>query len=170
MTRSASKLDPESPGGAAPSSVDPVKGPTARVGHLLRRAYHLARENSARAFADVHLTPRQAAAVWQLYERGPLSQGELGAAIGMEAPNVHGLILRLIKKDIVARARDPRDPRRNVVSLTPQGLQLAMSLPERARGAEEQTLEALSQVERARLVALLERILKPGRTFPSGAA
>ena len=80
-----------------------LRGPTDRVGHLLRRAFQAAQENSARGFADLGLTPRQAAAVWQIHLGGSLSQRELGEAIGMDAPNVHGLVLRLIK----ARLRHP---------------------------------------------------------------
>lgn len=136
------------------------RGPTARVGHLLRRAYQIAQEHSTRAFADQDLTPRQAGAVWQLHQMGPLSQRELGDAIGMDAPNVHGLVQRLLKRGVVSRAQDATDPRRKLLSLTPAGKALARDLPERARRSEEATLEALTPQERATLVHLLTQILR----------
>ena len=140
-----------------------VRGPTDRVGHLLRRAFQAAQENSARGFADLGLTPRQAAAVWQIHIRGSLSQRELGEAIGMDAPNVHGLVIRLMKRGFVSRARDPRDPRRMRLALTEEGKAIAVALPERARASEEATLAALSPKDRAVLVQLLERLLpSPG--------
>ncbi|MFN3891704.1 MAG: MarR family winged helix-turn-helix transcriptional regulator [Beijerinckiaceae bacterium] len=151
-----------------------VRGPTARVGHLLRRAYQIALENSARGFADLDLTPRQAAAVWELHARGPLSQRELGDAIGMDAPNVHGLVSRLLKRGVVTRAKDREDPRRKRVSLTQEGESIAATLPERARGAEEATLARLSPADRAALVRLLEAMVggaggAPDEEAPQGA-
>ncbi len=146
-----------------------TRGPTARVGHLLRRAYQLALENSARGFADLDLTPRQAAAVWEIHARGALSQRELGEAIGMDAPNVHGLVTRLLKRGVVARAKDKGDPRRNLLSLTPEGESIAALLPERARRSEEATLAALSPADRARLVQLLEAIIAADVSPPFGS-
>ncbi len=139
----------------------PLRGPTARVGHLLRRAYQLALENSARGFADLDLTPRQAAAVWEIHVRGSLSQRELGEAIGMDAPNVHGLVTRLLKRGAVSRQTDPIDPRRKLLSLTPEGEALAVVLPERARLSEEATLAALCANDRESLVKLLEAMIEP---------
>lgn len=137
------------------------RGPTDRVGHLLRRAFQAAQENSARVFADLGLTPRQAAAVWQIHLGGSMSQRELGEAIGMDAPNVHGLVLRLIKGGFVTRARDPGDPRRMRLTLTDEGKTIAAALPERARASEEATLATLSPKDRAVLVQLLEKLVEP---------
>lgn len=144
-----------------------ARGPTARVGHLLRRVYQTALENSARAFADLDLTPRQAAAVWELHVRGSLSQRELGEAIGMDAPNVHGLVSRLLRRGVISRAQDRADPRRKVLSLTPEGARIAVQLPERSRQAEERTLAALPAQDQAVLVGLLEKIVGPRE--PAGA-
>jgi DNA-binding MarR family transcriptional regulator len=77
----------------------------------------------------------------------------------MDAPNVHGLVLRLIKRGFVSRVRDASDPRRMRLSLTPEGETIAVSLPERARASEEATLAALSPRDRAVLVGLLQRLL-----------
>lgn len=144
-----------------------MRGPTARVGHLLRRAYQLALENSARGFADLDLTPRQAAAVWEIHVRGSLSQRELGEAIGMDAPNVHGLVTRLLKRGAVSRQTDHVDPRRKLLTLTPEGAALAVVLPERARLSEEATLAALSSKNRAALVELLEAMIASKACAPA---
>lgn len=144
-----------------------MRGPTARVGHLLRRAYQVALENSARGFVDLDLTPRQAAAVWEIHVHRALSQRELGEAIGMDAPNVHGLVTRLMKRGAVSRQTDRVDPRRKLLSLTPEGEALAVLLPERARLSEEATLAALSAAEQATLVQLLESMIDAPPAAPT---
>jgi DNA-binding MarR family transcriptional regulator len=90
----------------------------------------------------------------------------LGEAIGMDAPNVHGLVTRLLKRGVVARAKDKDDPRRNLLSLTQEGESIAATLPERARRSEEATLAALSPADRARLVELLEALIEADVSSP----
>ncbi|MDB5571588.1 MAG: putative Transcription factor, MarR family [Hyphomicrobiales bacterium] len=133
----------------------------ARVGHLLRRAYHKARENSARRLAVHDLTPRQAAAMWELRRAGSLSQAELGAAIGMEPANVHGLVERLRKKALVLSQRDGADPRRLRIGLTEAGAAIAAGLAQTARDAEREALARLSGAEQDTLVELLRKMLGP---------
>ncbi len=162
LTSARPARDPAVKSVANPAPQAPgMRGPTARVGHLLRRAYQVALENSARGFADLDLTPRQAGAVWEIHVRGSLSQRELGEAIGMDAPNVHALVTRLLKRGAVSRQTDPVDPRRKLLSLTPEGEALAVLLPERARRSEEATLAALCANDRASLVKLLETMIEP---------
>ena len=145
-------------------------GPTSRVGHLLRRAYQFALENSGRAFDDLGITPRQAGALWEIHVLGPLSQRELGERIGMDAPNVHALISRLERKGLVEVATDPRDPRRKQLTLTTAARDIADQLPERARQAEDSTLLALPAKERAELISLLERVVADGAAPQGGVA
>ena len=145
-----------------------MRGPTSRVGHLLRRAYQFALENSARAFDDLGITPRQGGALWEIHVWGPLSQRELGERIGMDAPNVHALISRLERKGLVEAATDPRDPRRKQLTLTDAAKEIAIQLPERARQAEESTLLALPAKDRAGLIALLERVVADGAAREAG--
>lgn len=165
---------PDGVSDSAPASLlsapDVPKGPTARVGHMLRRAYQFALENSARAFEDLGVTPRQAGALWEIQRHGPLSQRELGERIGMDAPNVHGLVGRLERKGLVAIAQDTRDPRRKRLTLTAEGAALTGRLPQRAQQAEESTLLALSPGERAMLVTLLERVVADSGAAEVGAS
>lgn len=163
-------------GAAAPEAAESqparagLRGPTSRVGHLLRRAYQFALENSARAFDDLGITPRQAGALWEVHVHGPLSQRELGERIGMDAPNVHALVARLERKGLVAVAPDKRDPRRKRLTLTKAGQDIAIQTPGRAAHAEESTLLALPAKERATLIRLLERVVQDGGAQKDGGA
>lgn len=131
----------------------------ARVGHLLRRGYHLAREQSARLLDDLDITPRQSAALQAIAANGMLSQAEIGESIGMEPANVHGLMDRLAKKGLVASERDPVNRRRARVRLTPEGARIAAGLETIAFQAEELTLARLSPDERHQLIGLLRKLV-----------
>ncbi len=132
----------------------------ARVGHLLRRAYHLARECSQVRLREIDLTVRQSAAIQSIAHHGTLSQAEIGEAIGMEPANVHGLVDRLKKKGLIAAARDPTNSRRMRVKLTKAGSALIEQLQQVAVDAEREALEKLSPREQEHFVALLRKMLK----------
>ena len=131
----------------------------ARAGHLLRRAYHLARERSQLRLNMLDITVRQAAALQALAAHPSLSQAEIGQAISMEPANVHGLIDRLKKKDLVHAVRDPANPKRMRVSLTTTGAAMIATLQSIALEAEQDALAKLSVRESEQFVALLRKIL-----------
>ena len=60
---------------------------------------------------------------------------------------------------LVARARDPQDRRRNVVSLTPAGKTALKRLDKRIDAAQSTLLEPLSAKERRDVIRLLERVV-----------
>lgn len=131
----------------------------ARVGHLLRRAYHLAREQSQIRLKQLDITVRQSAALQALARHVALSQAEIGAAIGMEPANVHGLIDRLKRKGLIVAARDPANPRRMRVRLTEAGSGMIGELQKIALAAERDALAPLDSSEREQLVALLRKVV-----------
>jgi len=146
---------------AAPASREAVEplAREARVGHLLRRAYHRAREQSQIRLRDLDITVRQSAALQSIAHHGTLSQAEIGEAIGMEPANVHGLVDRLKKKGLITAARDPANPKRMRVRLTMSGQTLIANLQQVAIDAERDALEKLSPAEQEQLVTLLRKML-----------
>lgn len=131
----------------------------ARVGHLLRRAYHQAREYSQIRLREFDLTVRQSAALQSIAHHGALSQAEIGEAIGMEPANVHGLVDRLKKKGLIAVARDPANPRRLRVRLTRAGSALIDRLRDVAIAAEREALAKLTPREQEQFLSLLRKML-----------
>lgn len=149
---------------AAESEAGGKSGPAelardARVGHLLRRAYHQAREHSARLLDALDITPRQSAALQAIAANGTLSQAEIGESIGMEPANVHGLVERLGKKGLIASERDPANKRRSRIRLTAQGEMLTAGLDAIAAEAETRALARLSAAERRQLLGLLRKLV-----------
>jgi DNA-binding MarR family transcriptional regulator len=61
-------------------------------------------------------------------ERAPLSQQELGAALGLEKSRVTRLVQQLEQQGWVQRERDARDSRLRMLRLTDTGAQLAEDL------------------------------------------
>jgi DNA-binding MarR family transcriptional regulator len=107
---------------------------------------------------DLDITPMQAAAVMTLHRRGPLSQAELGRAIGMEPANVHGLVARLKKQLLIGVTSHPTDQRQVRVGLSPQGERCALLLAQLSAQSAAQTLDPLAPEEREKLMELLARI------------
>jgi DNA-binding MarR family transcriptional regulator len=100
----------------------------------------------------------QAATVMTLHRRGPLSQADLGRAIGMEPANVHGLVARLKKQALIVVEAHPTDQRQLRVALAPQGERQAGAIAELSLQSAGETLQPLTPVEREQLMELLGRI------------
>jgi predicted pyridoxine 5'-phosphate oxidase superfamily flavin-nucleotide-binding protein len=69
----------------------------------------------ADALAHSGLRRSHYAVLAALDEQGPLSQAELGRRVWMDRSDLHGVVNDLESEGLVARGRDPRDRRRNVV-------------------------------------------------------
>lgn len=128
------------------------------MGHLLRRAYYRAKSNTTRMLKGLGITPMQAATIMTLHQHGPLSQADLGRAIGMEPANVHGLVARLKKLSLIGVAPHPTDQRQVRVALSAQGKQQAGEIAKVSGLSAIETLEPLTPAERDHFMALLGRI------------
>lgn len=70
------------------------------------------------------LTYPQYLTMMALWETSPRTVGDLGEALGLDSGTLTPLLKRLEASGYVARARDPADERRVVVTLTPAGAAL----------------------------------------------
>ena len=80
------------------------------------------------------LTYPQYLAMLVLWEASPRTVGALGEALDLESSTLTPLLKRLETQGLVARARDPQDERRVVVTLTEAGA----ALRDKARAVPEQ--------------------------------
>jgi DNA-binding MarR family transcriptional regulator len=94
-----------------------------------------------------------------LDERGPASQAELGRRLGIDRSDMAAVVARLEDDGAIARTRDERDRRRNVVRLTAQGAATLADLQARVQTAQEALLAPLDEAERRELTRLLERLV-----------
>ena len=91
---------------------------------------------------------------------GPASQADLGRRLSIDRSDLHVLLAELEAGGLVARVRDERDRRRNVVTLTRAGRGALARLGKRIDAAQDALLEPLSAGERRELNRLLQKILE----------
>jgi MarR family transcriptional regulator, lower aerobic nicotinate degradation pathway regulator len=96
-----------------------------------------------------------------LSEQGPASQADLGRRLSIDRSDLHALLAELEGDGLVARVRDERDRRRNVVTLTRAGRGVLARLGRRIDAAQDALLEPLSAGERRELKRLLQKLLDP---------
>ncbi|MFI5684226.1 MarR family winged helix-turn-helix transcriptional regulator [Streptomyces sp. NPDC051636] len=88
----------------------------------------------------------------------PVAQADLGRGIGLDPKDLVGVLNDLQAAGLVVRAPDPRDRRKNAVSLTDEGAGLLTRCEKAAREANDALLAPLSAAERDQFMTLLIRI------------
>jgi DNA-binding MarR family transcriptional regulator len=94
-----------------------------------------------------------------LEEFGPASQAALGRRTGIDRSYVVEAVNELAERGLVERTRDPEDRRRNIITITPAGIQQLRRLDGVLAGVQDELLAPLSADERDELVRLLTRVL-----------
>jgi DNA-binding MarR family transcriptional regulator len=128
-----------------------------QVGFVLRQA----QQRHTTIFASLMvegLTPTQWAALAKLKEIGPSSQNLLGRLTAMDAATIKGVVDRLTKRGFTETKPDPTDARRLLVTLTEEGAAVYEKAAPRAFRITEETLEPLTENERAAFIDLLRRL------------
>ncbi|MCP2338690.1 MarR family winged helix-turn-helix transcriptional regulator [Actinomadura rupiterrae] len=93
-----------------------------------------------------------------LEEWGPASQADLGRRTGIDRSDVTAALNELESRDLVARSVDPAHRRRNIVTITPAGIERLLALDEVVDGVQEAFLAPLTAAQRRQFLALLSRI------------
>lgn len=157
------------PKAAAAASTSPrtpslLAVPTYVLTKLGRAAQRLSQE----AIADRGLLLPHFSVLATLDDAGPLPQHELADRLGIHRSHLVGYVDELEERKAVRRHRDPRDRRRQIVSLTPTGQKLLAQLRITIARAQDEFLSPLSEEERTVLTGLLVRLL--GHADDLGAA
>lgn len=113
-----------------------------------------------RLVADAGVRRHHFAVLAALEEGGAASQAELGRRVWMDRSDLHAVLNDLEGDGLVARERDERDRRRNVVRLTSAGAGRLSDLQARADAAQDALLAPLSGPERDELRRLLTLIVE----------
>lgn len=130
-----------------------------QVGHVLRRVHQRATAIFLSKIGEVQVTPTQWAALVKLRDTGGASQNHLGRLTAMDPATIQGVIRRLVDRDLIERAGDPRDRRRQVLRLTPAGAALVDRLLANALEVSRATLEPLEPQERAEFLRLAKALI-----------
>ena len=149
--------------------VDPQTAPTtkaprlpeelvASTSFLLKRLGFAAKERAMKAYEETGLHPYHHAVLIALGEGSHETQGAIADALGYDRGQMVGLLDELEERSLVERRRDPKDRRRHLVRLTPDGKRMLRRLRTLASRLEDEFLAPLDEEERASLHALLLRL------------
>ncbi|HEU5026245.1 MAG TPA: MarR family transcriptional regulator [Spirillospora sp.] len=94
-----------------------------------------------------------------LEEWGPASQAELGRKTGIDRSDVTAALTRLESDDLVERSADPAHKRRNIVTITPAGVERLLELDKVIDGIQEEFLAPLTPAQRRQFLTLLTRLV-----------
>jgi DNA-binding MarR family transcriptional regulator len=129
--------------------------PTWMTSELARRGRHLVNE----ALGQEGVRRQHFVVLTALAEQGPASQAELGRRLWIDRSDLHAIVKELEGDGLLARVRDEKDRRRNVVTITRAGMGTLKRLDKRVDAAQEALLAPLSAADRRELRRLLVRLV-----------
>ncbi|MFF0746915.1 MarR family winged helix-turn-helix transcriptional regulator [Streptomyces sp. NPDC004111] len=128
---------------------------------LLGRAAARGHRLVAEALAEVGMRMMHHAVLSAVAELGPVSQAELGRSLGIDPKDMVAILNDLQNEELVVRAPDARDRRKNAISLSPNGERRLRQSEKLGREANDELTAALTPAERAELMRLLTRVVQP---------
>jgi DNA-binding MarR family transcriptional regulator len=118
------------------------------------------------ALAEERVRKQHFAVLSSLAEQGAASQAALGRRMWIDRSDLHAILGELERDGFVARVRDKRDRRRNLVELTPAGAAALGRLDVRVQAAQDSLLEPLSAADRKHLRRLLTKLVEHHAQLP----
>lgn len=126
-------------------------------GHLARRLQQ-AHSLLWGAMVSEETTSPQFAVLNALEEKPDIDQRTLSEHVHLDRSTIADLVARLVRRDLVARVRDPLDGRRNVLKLTPEGRRVHKRLVTRTARMNRVFLAPLEEDEQEQLMRLIARV------------
>ncbi|WP_409234388.1 MarR family winged helix-turn-helix transcriptional regulator [Streptomyces sp. PA5.6] len=126
-------------------------------GHLARRlqqAHHL----MWNAMVSEETTSPQYAVLNALVAEPGLDQRTVGERVGLDRSTIAEVVARLIRRELLAKVRDPRDGRRCLLRVTEEGRRTHRALTVRTARMNQILLAPLSAEEQAVFLDLIQRV------------
>jgi MarR family transcriptional regulator, lower aerobic nicotinate degradation pathway regulator len=122
---------------------------------LLKRLGFLLKDRAMAAFESTGLTPYHHAVLALLEEDPRETQAMIADALGYDRSHLVGMLDELEERGLIERKRDPKDRRRHLVSLTPEGKRALARLRAVVKKLEDDFFAPLDAAERETLQELL---------------
>ncbi|MFF9804330.1 MarR family winged helix-turn-helix transcriptional regulator [Streptomyces coeruleorubidus] len=129
---------------------------------LLGRAAARGRALVAEALAEQDMRMWHHVVLSAVRDLAPVAQADLGRAVRLDPKDLVGVLNDLQAAGLVVREPDPKDRRKNAVSLTTGGARLLTRCEKAARAANDELLAPLSEAEREQFTGMLRRISGTG--------
>ncbi|MEU6788310.1 MarR family winged helix-turn-helix transcriptional regulator [Nonomuraea angiospora] len=94
-----------------------------------------------------------------LEEYGPASQAALGRRTGIDRSDMVATVNDLAERQLLERAPDPDDRRRNIITITAAGRSQLAHLDRLLAAAQDEFLSPLPAADRQHLIDLLTRLI-----------
>jgi MarR family transcriptional regulator, lower aerobic nicotinate degradation pathway regulator len=94
-----------------------------------------------------------------LDEWGPASQADLGRSTGIDRSDVTAALTELESRNLIERTVDPENKRRNIVTLTPEGVERLDELDIVVGAIQDELLAPLTATQRRQFITLISRLL-----------
>ena len=130
-----------------------------RSSFALAKLAALARQECTKQLAAVGLSQHQHAILCCLDEYGPACQRDIAGCLGIDGGDIVAFIDALQGMGLVVRERDQRDRRRQILTITPDGMQRLREAETLLDKAEPGPLAALSPEQRAVLHQVALQVL-----------
>jgi MarR family transcriptional regulator, lower aerobic nicotinate degradation pathway regulator len=104
-----------------------------------------------------------------LDEWGPASQADLGRNTGIDRSDVTAAVAELESRDLIERTVDPEHRRRNIVTITPDGVAQLVELDTVVNRVQEELLAPLTAAQRRQFITLMSRLLDDSWTTTPNA-
>lgn len=125
---------------------------------LLGRAAARGRALVAQALAEQDMRMWHHVVLSAVRDLGPVAQADLGRGVRLDPKDLVGILNDLQAAGLLVREPDPKDRRKNAVSLTARGAWLLARCEKAARAANDELLAPLSEAEREQFTGMLRRI------------
>lgn len=96
-----------------------------------------------------------------LEEWGPASQAELGRRTAIDRSDVTAALTGLESRGLVERSADPGHKRRNIVTITADGVEQLRRLDTIVDAIQDAFLAPLTPAQRRQFIALMSRLVEP---------
>lgn len=127
-------------------------------GHLLRRLQQISAANwSIQVSSSV--TSAQFAVLNCLIENHGLDQTTLGQLAFLDRATMAELAVRMAKRGLISRDRDPSDRRRWIISITDQGVATHRDMAEKSVNMNSALFSVLNEEEIETLMRLMKRLV-----------
>lgn len=144
------------PDDGAPKTPDRLRRRASRqLSQLSARSDRLINEG----LAQVDARKWHYAVLASLQDFGPGSQAALSTRTGIYRSDMVGVLNELAERDLVERAPDPDDRRRNIITISARGRRHLRRLDKVLDALHDELLAPLSPAERDQFLQLLTRLL-----------
>jgi DNA-binding MarR family transcriptional regulator len=96
-----------------------------------------------------------------LEQWGPASQADLGRTTGIDRSDVTAAVTELEARNLIERRADPENRRRNIVTITADGIREVVALDSIVGDVQDDLLAPLTQAQQRQFIGLLRLLLDP---------